>query len=85
MVERIEGLHKIGYLHLDIKPDNILLGSDNMKSLESSAIHLIDYGISKPYLDGKNNHISFKRHVPFSGNVLFASKNCFKNYGKNYF
>ena len=82
MIDRIAALHSIGYLHMDIKPDNIVLGTDNMRSLESSSIHLIDFGISKPYLDANNQHIPFKRNVPFSGNVLFASKNCFKNYGK---
>jgi casein kinase 1, alpha len=54
MIDRIQALHGIGYLHMDIKPDNIVLGSENMKKLESSQVHLIDFGISKSYLDENN-------------------------------
>lgn len=77
MIDRLEALHKLGYLHLDIKPDNILLGSSNRTRLESSTIFLIDYGISKKYLDEYGDHIPENTIVPFSGNVLFASKNAF--------
>ena len=41
----------MGYVHLDIKPDNILIGVRN-----SGQICLIDYGISEPYLDENNDH-----------------------------
>ena len=67
---------------MDLKPDNILLQSDNLSSLDSSNLYLIDFGISKRYLDKFGNHIVFKTEVPFSGNTLFASKNCFNNVGK---
>jgi len=67
---------------MDIKPDNLLLQSENFSSLESSNIFLIDFGISKRYVDRFGNHIKFTTNVPFQGNILFASKNCFNNYGK---
>jgi len=72
----------MGYIHMDIKPDNILIGTDNMKSLDSSLFYLIDFGISKKYIDEEGNHIKWRNNVPFSGNVLFAGKNCFNNVGK---
>ena len=62
---------------MDIKPDNILLGSGNRTRLDSSQILLIDYGISKRYLNEMNDHIEENDSVPFSGNLLFASKNSF--------
>lgn len=64
---------------MDIKPDNILLQSENMRSLDSSIIYLIDFGISKRYLDRNGNHYEKRLDVPFSGNVLFASKYVFNN------
>ena len=43
-------LHRQHVIHLDIKPDNLLLQSSNLNSPESSIIHIIDFGISKPYM-----------------------------------
>ena len=42
-VDRIEALHKIGYIHRDIKPDNLLIGPDGLEK----TIYLIDFGLSK--------------------------------------
>ncbi len=42
-IDRIQVLHKIGYLHRDIKPDNLMIGrNDNNK-----IIYLIDFGLAK--------------------------------------
>lgn len=67
---------------MDIKPDNILLGSDNLRSLDSSVIYLIDFGITKSYRDKEGKHIPWRNEIAFSGNVLFASKYCFNGVGK---
>lgn len=41
----------MGYLHLDIKPDNILINNR-----DSGQMCLIDYGISEKYVDDDNKH-----------------------------
>lgn len=43
LIDRIEALHKIGYIHRDIKPDNMAVG---MKD-KNKTIYLIDFGLSK--------------------------------------
>ena len=48
-----------------------------MRSVESSFIHLIDFGISKYYIVN-GAHIKRKKKRFFSGNIVFASKNAFK-------
>lgn len=45
----IENLHNNGIVHQDIKPENFLMGMGQ----KSHLIHLIDYGLSKKYLDKK--------------------------------
>ena len=56
LLQRIEALHKKGILHLDIKPANIVYGnlsSENNK--DQGNILLIDYGLSRNFLDKKES------------------------------
>jgi serine/threonine protein kinase len=46
VIDRIEYLHSRGFLHRDIKPDNLMLGTGN----KSHIIYLIDMGLSKKYI-----------------------------------
>jgi casein kinase 1 alpha len=64
MINRLRDLHSIGYLHLDLKPDNILLGSD-VTNKASSTLYLVDFGISKSYLDKSLNHLPFRNNIAF--------------------
>ena len=78
LTQRLQTLHEIGYLHLDLKPDNICLGSTNLGAEESSILCLIDFGISKPYLNEYNLHIEPGTNIIFQGNILYASENAFR-------
>lgn len=66
-----------GYVHCDIKPENIMIGDFEKDPELKKKIYLIDFGISHRYLDDNGNHIEYKRNVPFKGNLLFSSKNAF--------
>lgn len=79
LISRLQTLHTDGYLYLDLKPDNIVLGSSNMNLPDSSIIYLVDFGISKSYLNESVEHLPQAFNVPFSGNILFASKYAFMN------
>jgi len=65
LIDRLKCLHEIGFLHMDLKPDNICIGSKNFSSTESSQIFLIDFGISKTYLDSDGKHIEFGPNLVF--------------------
>jgi serine/threonine protein kinase len=46
MLDRIEALHELGFLHMDIKTENVLVGSSDYKSVLSSTLKMIDFGLT---------------------------------------
>lgn len=69
---------------MDIKPNNVLLGSGDLNHPRSKLIYLIDFGITKKYKEADGNHIQFRIDVPFTGNIIFSSVNTFLGYGKTH-
>jgi serine/threonine protein kinase len=77
MVDLLETFHGKGYIHCDLKPDNIMIG-DFKENLENmNKIYLIDFGLASKFLDDNGNHIKFCQDIPFKGNLIFSSKNAF--------
>lgn len=79
LIDRIRVIHSLGFVHNDIKLDNILIGHT-----DSSLIHLIDFGLSVSYLqeDGRT-HVEKYNEEKFSGNILFASLNSCRGNNKS--
>ena len=76
MIQRIEFIHSSGYIHRDIKPGNFVIGRNE----NSKKIYIIDFGLSKRYIDKNNNkHISFKEGKGLTGTARYAS--LFTHYG----
>lgn len=46
LIQRIEQMHKRGYIHRDLKPENILMG---LQGHDASTLHLIDFGLTKKW------------------------------------
>ena len=74
LIHRLEILHDTGFIHRDIKPDNIMVGLGR-----SSLIHLADFGMAKVYRDKKRNHFEKLTEMGFVGTQLFASPNAHAN------
>lgn len=68
----LQELHYNGWLHQDIKPENILIDSKNGKKL-----YLVDYGTSSSWRDESNNHIVKKKSNRIVGTVRYS---CISNH-----
>ena len=88
LIERLKILHSIGWVHNDIKLENIVVGGE-----DNSEIYLIDYGLASrfQYDDDKDNdillddnfHVEKVQLNKFSGTFLFASLNSCRGYSKS--
>lgn len=75
MVDRLEALHSIYFLHRDIKPDNFLVGKS-----DKGKIFCIDFGLSKSYVSRRNKdengdykHIKMIEGKSLIGTARYAS------------
>eukprot|EP00829_Urostomides_striatus_P019511 TRINITY_DN758_c0_g1_i5.p1 TRINITY_DN758_c0_g1~~TRINITY_DN758_c0_g1_i5.p1 ORF type:complete len:227 (+),score=16.24 TRINITY_DN758_c0_g1_i5:123-803(+) len=71
MLTRIYHMHSQYYIHRDIKPENFLTGLGT----KCSTVYLIDFGISKRYLDQKGVHIPYKGGKNLVGTARYTSVN----------
>lgn len=77
LIDLIKKFHDKGFIHNDIKPDNIMIGDYKTEFSEMNQLYIIDFGISSSYLDEQGSHKPFNNYEPFRGNAIFSSKNAF--------
>ena len=56
ILNRIEDLHNLGYIHGDLKLQNVVEGLNDNKTF-----YLIDYGLAEKYIDDNGIHREKKR------------------------
>ena len=57
MIETIEYIHSKNYVHYDLNPRNIMMGTGNDKN----RLFIGDYGISKKITDKNGKHITYRQ------------------------
>ena len=67
LVSNIEKIHKLGLLHCDLKVDNILIDKDSSTSIKKNPLHIIDFGMARPYLKADGSHVPNKRQTKIIG------------------
>lgn len=68
MIERLEFVHSVGFVHRDLKPDNFMMGHGKMES----HLYIIDFGLTKLYLVG-NEHAIPEKKSGGVGTVRYSS------------
>jgi serine/threonine protein kinase len=71
LINRLESLHNIGIIHRDIKPENLLIGLGQNRKM----IYLIDFGLSRYYIDETGKHKNIITDKNLTGNIRYASLN----------
>ena len=69
LLKRFEVLHKLRIVYRDVKPENFL------KSVKSNTINVIDFGLSKFYMDENNQHVPCQRSHEIIGTSRYMSIN----------
>ena len=67
-VKVLETIHTLGVLHRDIKPDNLMIN-------ERKQFYVIDFGLSKWFLDSSGNHMKEKTNKSMVGTIKYSSIN----------
>lgn len=69
---RLEALHDAGFLHRDIKPDNMLVAPERAWA-KDSCVYLIDLGMAKRWCTDAGAHIPYAEKKNLRGTPRYAS------------
>lgn len=74
LVRILEGIHLRGVIHRDLKPGNLVMGLPG--SAEEFQVHLIDFGLSREFIDRKSGfHQPVREGKSLTGTPRYASIN----------
>ncbi|KAM5543895.1 hypothetical protein V8D89_002512 [Ganoderma adspersum] len=71
MLDIIEHVHEKGIVHCDLKPRNFVFGTGK----NTGRLHLIDFGLSRPWVDLAGKLLPEESNCGFRGTMQFASRN----------
>ncbi|CAK9300334.1 unnamed protein product [Gordionus sp. m RMFG-2023] len=71
LLRRLQFLHSKKFLYRDVKPQNFLIGRRNNRT--EDIIFIVDFGLSKEYIDDKGIHIPYREKKSLTGTARYMS------------
>lgn len=69
IINRLEAMHRKGFIHRDLKANNFMIGRAEKKNI----VYIIDFGLAKRYKDKNGIHIPYKEGKSLVGTARYAS------------
>lgn len=73
ILQCLRSVHMAGYVHADLKPTNLLFGIGETLAESVKNIYIVDFGLSRKYVDQKGRHISENSGQGTRGTLSFMS------------
>src|SRR5258705_12317128 len=72
LISRVGYVHAKSFVHLDIKPENFLMGTGKL----GNVVHIIDFGLAEEYRDPETHiHKAYYENRKLGGTTRYASIN----------
>jgi casein kinase 1/casein kinase I family protein HRR25 len=78
LIQRFEYIHSKGYIHRDIKPQNLLVDD----GIQGNTVYVADFGLATEFRDSGRGHEARRRNVSLIGTARYASVNAHSGVGK---
>jgi len=75
MIDCIEGVHQLGFVHRDVKPANFVTNLSNSELPGIVTVHVIDFGLARRYILANGDIRPPRASAGFRGTVRYASIN----------
>ncbi|CAE7235975.1 unnamed protein product, partial [Symbiodinium natans] len=69
MIQRVQLLHSLGFVHRDIKAENFLIGWKSSRRM----LYAIDLGLARPWRESSGAHVPYKDGKKLVGTARFSS------------